>query len=237
MRSILKCCQDAVSKVGFDPPGSLTGSSDYARQLLAIANTVGGALSIRKDWQAMTEEGIFTTVAAEEQFTVLTQFPYLKKIIDDTMFNRTQQKRVRGPVSPQAWQRIKSETVSPSDLYYRLRGGRLYLMSAPEAGETIAFEYYDTRFAATAAGTAKEFFTLDTDVPRIDDELYVLGVRWHFLKEKGFDYGETFREYEDRIESAAGGDVPAEVLNLNPRACDGYEMPDGYIPEGNWPTS
>lgn len=232
--SVLDICQEALEGCGIDPPSALVSGGDLGAQLLAIANETGRDLLRRGDWQALKVEASFTTAATATQVADITAtYPYLKRIIDKSMWNRTQQKRVIGPVSDQAWQRIQATSVAPSTLYWRMRGNAILFPGTPTAGESVYFEYADKRWCSNAAGSSLyTAFQADTDIPRVDDYAFVLGVRWRFRQRKGLEYGEDFRQYEDHVADSLGSDTPKETLNANP--CVGYEEYDQQIPDGNW---
>lgn len=238
MRTIAEICAEAVKEIAVDPPTNVFGTSSFAQQLVALVNTTGLDLAKRGNWQELMTEATFTTVASSLQVNLSSAFPYCRKIVDNTMYNRTQQKRIKGSLSVQAWQRVMAEGVTPSDLYFRIRGNAIYFPGTPVADETVAFEYLDRQIYTTNDGnTPKERPTGESDKPKLPDELFVLGVRWRFLQKKGEEYGEVFREYEDMIENLLGNNAPQEALNLNPHYRDSYDLSDGNIPEGNWPTS
>jgi hypothetical protein len=232
--SVLEICQEALEEIGVDPPGSLSAGGDLGAQLLAIANSTGRDIAKRGDWQALRTEGTFTTTAVETQVSsIKTSYPYLRRMLDNTMFNRTQQRRIVGPIGPQAWQRLKADSATPASLMWYLRGNTILFPGTPTASESVYFEYIDTRWCSNSTGaTLKEAFTDDTDIPRLDDYAFVLGVRWRFLQKKGFEYGEVFREYEDWIAERLGSDRPHETLSLNPHSR--IEGADTQIPDGNW---
>jgi hypothetical protein len=224
----------AMRDSGITPPSVIVGSTDeLAQQLLGIANTTGNEITERGDWEVLKSEATFAAIAPEQQFILRTQFTDFDHIIAETMWNRTRQTRVMGPLTPQTWQRLKATTVSPAALYCRIRGGALLLMGDYTAGDTLAFEYVSNKWASNSAGVA--FFTEfqnDTDTVRFDDELMVLGIRWRFFRENGLEYGEAFRMYEERLHLRGSKDIPRETLSMNrtPRT----DLGTGFIPEGNW---
>lgn len=228
-------CTEALEEVGIDPPTLIASGGDLGRQLAALANTTGRDLMTRGyDWQALRTEGTFTTVASETQVAnVKTTFPYLKKFLDNTMWNRTTQRRIIGPVTPQSWNRYKADSLSPATELWQLRGNKILFPSVPTAGQSVYFEYVDKRFVQSNDGmTYKEAFTDDSDIPRLDDYLFVLGVRWRFLQKKGMEYGEVFRQYEDYVSAMISSDKPSETVSINP-----YQRTEGFdtqIPDGNW---
>ena len=228
--TILQVCQEALNEIGVDAPTTLE-AGELGAQLLAISNTCGRLISRRHDWETLTVEGTFTTLATELQVTFASDFPYLRKIVPHTMWNRSKQRVVIGPLSRQAVQRVSSDNFTPSFPTYYIRASKLYFPGSPDAGEEVYFEYLDNRFATATDGTTlKTAFTLNTDTPRLDDYMMVLAVRWRFLQRKGLEYGEAFREFEDYMEERIGNDLPSETLNMNPRVSrDG-----GSSGEGDW---
>lgn len=232
--SIVAICQEALEEIGVDCPTSLTSGGDLGAQLMALGNTTGRDIALRGDWQALGTEGTFTTTASETQVSnIKTTYPYMRKILDNTMWNRTQARRIIGPVSNQAWQRFKADSVSPATLVWYLRGNAILFPGSPTAGESVYFEYIDKRWCSDSTGaTLQEAFSADTDIPRLDDYAMVLGVRWRFLKKKGLEYGEEFRQYEDYVAERLGSDKPRETQSMNPNSrSEGY---DTQIPDGNW---
>ena len=232
--SAIEICQEALEDLGIDPPTSLASGGDIGAQLLGILNSTGRDIALRGNWQVLRAEGTFTTAATEIQVAnINTTFPYMRKMLDNTMYNRTQQRRVIGPVTSQTWQRIQADSLTNATLLWYLRGNAILFPGTPVAGETCGFEYIDKRWCSESTGTTPATaFASDTDIPRLDDYAFVLGVRWRFLKKKGMEYGEEFRQYEDYVAERLGADQPRETLNMNPSVrTEGY---DGQIPDGNW---
>lgn len=233
-RNLLAICQEALDDTGIDPPVAIVSGGDLGTQLLALANTTGRDIARRGNWQELVVEGSFTTLAAETQVTLTTTFPYIRKIIENTMWNQTQQRRLIGSISAQAWQRIQSDNASSASLVYRIRGDKIIFPSdTAVAGETVQFEYIDTRWCANSdRSSLYESFQADTDIPRISDEAMVMGIRWRFLKAKGLEYGEEFRSYEDIIAERLGNNQPYQNISLNPnQRSEGF---DTQIPDGSW---
>ena len=229
--SVLEICTEALEEIGIDPPSGLVSGGDLGRQLLAIANTTGRMNAMRAAWEGLKTETTFTTVATSVQTDLAEDLPFIRRIIPHTMWNRTMRRPVIGPLSTQAWQRVQTQDLTPAIGMFHIRGNDMLFAGTPTADESIYFEYLDKRWASTADGnTLKERFTLDTDIPRIDDYSFVLGVRWRFLQKKGLEYGEVFRESEDWFTERIGSDVPRHTLSLNPKVAHST-YGNG---EGNW---
>jgi hypothetical protein len=233
--NVLEICQEALEEIGVDPPSALASGGDLGAQLLALANSTGRDLLIRPhSWQSLRTEGTFTTVATETQVSsIKTTYPGLHRFVDNTMWNRTQQRRIVGPVTAQAWNRYKADSLSPATLIWYLRGNSILFPGTPTADESVYFEYFDKRWASNAAGSTYDTkLAADTDVVRLDDYAFVLGVRWRFLQKKGMEYGEVFRQYEDYVADLIASDQPRETLSVNPhQRSEGF---DTQIPDGNW---
>lgn len=229
--SIKEICVEALNEIGFDPPSQLASGDDLGRQLLAISNSCIRDVAKRLDWQELRLEGTFTSVDTELQVDLDVSFPHFRKILPETVWNRDRQEPLIGPLTPQAWQRIKADDMTPSFPTYYIRSRKIYFPGSPTPGENIYFEYMDKRAVASSNGSVlRERFEADTDVPRLDDHAMVLCVRWRFLQRKGLEYGEAFREYEDWVTLRQDESMPRETLNMNPR----HSAYRGAAGEGDW---
>ena len=232
-RTILQICQSAVVAKGITGPTGLFANDDYGNQLRALADTTARDIAMRGHWQNLITEYVFAATAVEAQLNLTATVPGYRAIINDTMWNRTAKERMNGPLSSQAWQRLKALTATPVPYYYRIRGDVLLFSSTAAAGQTIAFEYYDSRAVSNAAGTLfYENWQSDSDIFRMGDEMMVLGVRWRYLQAKGLEYGEEFRLYEDMISNRLGADTPSPILGLGGASVQ--EVGGPFISEGSW---
>jgi hypothetical protein len=229
--SLLTIVQGACGQLNLvQPPAVISASDQQTAQLLALARQGGKELARRFDWQALTREATFFTVAAEQQ-TTLASFAGFARIIDGTLWNRTQARPVRGPLSPEAWQRRKAAAVQAgAEHCFRIRGDAILFSPVPPAGETVAFEYVSSQWCRSAGGALQNDWLADTDSALIDEEILRLDLVWRFLKAKGLDYTEEFRTCEQALASQFGADAGKPVLDfIGLRA--GQSV---HVPEGNW---
>ena len=229
-------CEQALLRVGFAAPTTFATSTDTtARQIWALLQQVDREIKAARNWQQFRKEYTFTTTATEEQldFGDAADFPDqdFKSFVNDSMFNRTQQYPLVGPLTPTQWQSRKATVLGDVHYLYTVRGNKLLFMPVPPAGETVAFEYISSLFWENEAGTAKIRPTLDTDVPVLDDELYKLAIVWNWKKAKGLDYAEDMRNYQYMLDDIAGSTEPATTLGLARRQ---FFLPSPYVPEGGW---
>jgi hypothetical protein len=236
--SLLTLIQDAADRLGIVRPGTVIGSADQqVRQLLGLAQQEGKELARRHPWQAITFEDTFTATATETQTGVLNSD--FDRFVNGTFFNRTQNRRVEGPMNVQAWQNYKASVTTVLFDAFRLRGSSLLLAPTPSAGDSYAFEYVSKFWCTTAAGTTATLaaWTADDNVTVLDEELMVLGVVWRFLKAKGLDYSEPFRTYELQVAAAMArdGGKPLSISFAGPAPVKGPPRPTW--PDGNWNLS
>jgi hypothetical protein len=233
--SILTITQDVSNRIGLPVPSTVIGSSDtQVRQLLGLAQQEGKELSRRGPWQVLTKEKTITATATETQ-TGAIPVDY-ERMIEGTFWNRTQNRRVVGPLTPQKWQMLQTGLYSLMWDAYRIRGNDMLMSPVPQAGDILAYEYVSTYWLTNAAGdTERAAWTADDDVAKLDEELIALGVTWRFYKAKGLDYSEAFATYERMVERKLGNDGGMAILDLNGDRLDGAGGAyDPFISEGNW---
>jgi hypothetical protein len=157
-------------------------------------------------------------------------------MIEGTFWNRSQDRRVVGPLTPQKWQMLQTGLYSLMWDAYRIRGDDLLMSPVPVAGDTLAYEYVSKYWCTNAAGsTERAAWASDDDVALLDEELITLGVTWRFMKAKGLTYSEEFASYERMVERKLGNDGGMAILDLNGDRLDGAGGAyDPFISEGNW---
>jgi hypothetical protein len=197
--SLLTIIQNACNEIGITAPTNVVGNTNkQVVQLLALANREGNDLASRNrsGWVQLIEQTTFTTVAAQSQGSLATLAPGYRWIINDTIWNRTQQRPVFGPNTPVEWQAKLASTFAGPYSEYRILGKNLLFYPVPTAGETCAFEYVSKNFCESSGGTGQSSWQADDDEPRLDEEMMTLGLIWRWKKAKDLDYAEDFNQYE-----------------------------------------
>jgi hypothetical protein len=235
--SLLTIVQDVCGEIGIPIPASVVGSnSELVQQLFRLAKREGEQLSsgasvgLSYDWTELQSEATWTSTATELQGALATLAPGFRYIINDTIFDRTEQWQQPGPLSPVVWQWRKAATASGPYPEWRIRAGGLYMYPVPSAGHTMAFEYASSYWCQDSSGTAKVTWTADDDTARLDEEWFKLGLIWRWRKAKGLDYAEDFRSYQITVTHAMGRDGGKPRLTMDNKR----EWPRVVTPEGNW---
>ena len=211
--SLLTMIHGSCDPLGIARPSSVVGSSDQQiRQLLGLANQEGKELAKRHNWQRITKEKTITATATEEQSSAIPSD--FDRILNGTFYNRTQNRRVEGPMDAAEWQQYKASIASVLFDAYRIRGNSMLLAPTPT-------------LAAWAA---------DTDVGILPEDLMGLGVVWRFLKAKGLDYSEPFRTYEAQLMLAVGRDGGKRSVYMG-RSMDYRRRREPRWPDGSWDVS
>lgn len=231
--TLLTICQEVSYRTSQAKPSLIVGESgQYARELLSFAQQAGRGLMRAVDWEALTSEHSFTTVAADAQTSSIPSD--WDRFVDGSMFNRTTEREIHGPITTQEWQQRKAfETASTIDYWFRVRGGSILIAPQPTAGESVYYEYISKNWATAASdGAAQAKFETDGDGHIFpDDELLILSIMWRWLKHKGLEWESVHQQYAAEVASYQATQKGAPVLNLADRASSFNRV---NVPEGNW---
>jgi hypothetical protein len=198
--TLLTIVQSAADRLGLTRPSTVISSPDEnAKILLGLAQEEGKALADRHTWQALQTEYTFSTANGTASYALPSGFD---GIIKDTVFNRTQRRRMQGDLSPSQWQETQASLVTMVNPAFRIRGSLFYISPTPTATETVAYEYVTKNWCQSSGGTGQTEWAADTDTGVLDEELTKLGVIWRFRQKKGFDYAEDMNNYEIAVNKA-----------------------------------
>ena len=230
--TLLTLAQAACDIIGMPRPTSvMAGADQTARTMLSLAQREGRALARRWTWTALRKQQTFTTVAQTVQTgAVPSDFD---RMVSETFWNRTDQERVVGPVTPEEWQGLVASVALPIESAFQMRAGQIELYPVPTAGETYAYEYVSTQWCQSASGTGQTAWVADTDTGLLDEELTTLGLVWRFKQSRGLDYAEDMTTYEEQVLQAMARDGTRRTARLA-REIDYGAAHYPMVPEGNW---
>jgi len=234
--TLLQLVQDTATLLSLPPPSVVVGSTDPTTNLLlALANEEGREISKGFDWQAITFQQEFTTVAAYEQPNAVPT-DWLR-FISDSFFERTTRRQMWGPITPQAWQALQAyPQITQVFLSWRRRDNKFLIYPLPTAGDDCAYEYVSMNWVEAANGDLKPSFTADTDTAVLPENLFRMGMRWRFEKSKRLDYSEDFRTYQQQLAIEQAQDAAGGKINITGRSVfNSFGFPN--LPLGNWPTA
>ncbi|MCA8026414.1 hypothetical protein [Burkholderia cepacia] len=233
--SCLSIVQDVCQRVGLAAPSSAVTSPDpMIQQILSLATKEGEWLTDQYDWQVLTVETSFITVAAQVQGQLSTICPNLKNIINDTIWNRDLRRPVFGPLAAQRYEQLQAMVMQGPWNQFIIQGNNLIFFPVPQAGQHCWFEYTTQNWCQSEAGAGQGRFAADTDVLLLREDVFKLGMEWRWKKAKGLDYAQDFVDYETMLQNAKARDGSKDVINMGDVKYDIY--PGILIPSGSWPT-
>lgn len=233
--SMLTCVQYMCRRTNVPVPSTVYGTTDsQVLQIMALLEEEGNDLSSRGAWQGLVFETSLTTVATESQGAIATLASGYRYIINNTIWDRTTRLPVCGPMDSSGWQAMKAFTNTGPRFRFRIRTGLLIVNPTPTAGDSWYFEYVTKNWITDSTGiTYKNYFTADTDLIVLPEELVISGLRWRWKREKGLDYAEDFRTYEMQVKDALGRDGMKRHLWMDETPARGPQ-PGIWIPDGSW---
>ncbi len=165
--------------------------------------------------------------------------------INDTWWDVTNHWILFGPDTPQRYAQETAGIVTTGPRrHFRQLGrttGNVYRIWPPigtvESNFTIQWQYISKYAVCSAGGTYKERFTVDTDLPTLEDNIFIMGCKWRFFEVKQLDFAPKQAEYIDYVNRRIAMDGGATVLNLARGSVDSYLISPAQVPDGNWAGS
>lgn len=227
--------QDVANELGgAAPPASIIGNTDtFAQQILALANREGSELSQREGanggWQQLQKTLSFATVIGQADYQLPSDLSYF---IPSTQWDTGLRWRIAGSMSPQEWAFLKSGYVASLPPYrFRVADNKISLDPTPSSVTTITMEFSGNGWCRSQAGVAQTEWLADTDQAVLPEELFTLGLKWRFLRAKGFDYEQEFRDYENAVARNMARTAPARDLYLNRGQLGVHLLDDWNVPD------
>lgn len=205
-----------------------------AQRVLSITNATTLELEMESTLTAVATPIIF----ARDTYTIPSDFDHY---IPHTWWDRTNHWMLVGPQSPQfdQWQRSGIVTTGPR-LRWRQIGVRptvFRLWPPPTSASTpdaLVFEYVNDGWVMHIDGTFGNKFTADTDIPLLNDQMFILGTKWRMWQIKGFSYGALQQECIDFVNREKARDGGMADLQMGRRKVP-YLITTANAPDGNFP--
>jgi len=228
----------ATTQTGTITSGSavVTGLSDTS---LITANTYGALASGITAGSVVLSVDSPTQVTLNQEATasgsvsiIFGQIAYalpadLEYFVQRTWWDNTYKWELLGPITAQEKQILKYGIIAsgPRSKFY-IRNNLFYLNPMPTTdGSLFAYDYFSNYWCQSSGGTAQRLWTADTDTYMLDEDCFIEGIKWRFLRAKGLDYTQEKTDYEmdcqrimardagNRDLPIAGGTYGARFLN------------------------
>lgn len=237
-RTLLQLVQAATNEIGIPEPSLLFGATDdTSKQLLALAQREGKEFSEYATdsggWTALHKEYTFTTVNGQADYALPSDFQYF---VNRTFWDGAYKWELLGPLTAQQKQVLRYGIVGGSiRTKFYIRDGKLYLTPTPtEDGLLIAYDYYSSSWCKSAGGAEQSLWQADDDTYKLDEDMFIKGMKWRFLRAKGLDYSQEYADYMADTIKVKGRDGGSPDLSLTggsiyPHFLDEHNIPDsGY---------
>jgi hypothetical protein len=213
--TVLSIIQDVAKGTGvIDPPTAIISSTDPAvEKFLRLSNKVGKRLMKVFAWQILRKEQTFTSVATEEQTSILPSD--FDRIVKETFWDRTTPVKITGPASPSEWQGLKARSYSDTSYpKFAYRGDGLLVIPTLAAGKSLAFEYVSKNWCQDSGSTGQTAWAADTDTGILDEELLTLGLEYVYLEGEGLPSNVAAQDFQDYYRTLTKNENPtAGILN------------------------
>lgn len=228
MATLLELATEAIQGVdGFDTPSSIIGNEDLTAILMkSCATKVGRELVRQVRWQALKTAYTFPTVASTSAYSLPVDF---QRFANLTFWNTSEHQPLLGPLSAVDWSSLtRGITVVGIRYAFAIYGGFLNITPTPSLVQNIGYDYYSRYFCTTTGGVAIANWAADSDIWRLDPDLAVLGIQYHFRAQKGLPADKEQADYLAAVASLQFDDTPKAMIDVSglPRGrFDG--IPDG----------
>lgn len=208
--TLLSIVADASAQVGLIPPTVVVGNNTpEVVKMLALANRVGRDLVARGNWGALRTQYPFDATPGEEQ---LSAFPSdFLRMLPETFWDRTNRQLIAGPIPAAQWQG-QVATNDQAARWFALRGGKMYIYPGCVGGEDLYYEYMSGAFCRSAGGTAQTAWAADTDVERLNADLFVFGIMALYLRGEGLPWEMAAMDYEAKVAQELTNDQPRATV-------------------------
>lgn len=169
-------------------------------------------------------------ILGQDAYSLPNDFAYFQQL---TWWDRTYRWQMFGPLTAQEWQVLKSglSPVGPRR-FFRIMGNQFFIHPAPSVnGQTMVFEYFSNAWCQSNAAVAQNTWAADTDYYSLDDDTFIMGLKWRFKAAKGLDYAQEIKDYAIACDRQIARDGGNKDLRTNVQAKDVYLLNYNNIPD------
>lgn len=160
----------------------------------------------------------------------------LEYFINKTFWDGSYRWQLLGPLEAQEKQilRYGISPVGPRRRFW-IRNNRVYINPVPtNYTDVIAYDYFSNAMILGSDGvTAQNQWLNDNDTYLLDEDCFVMGLKWRFLRAKGLDYTQEKSDYDDECTRILGRDGAERDLPMNAQALNTVNL----ISEANVPDT
>lgn len=208
--TLLAAVQAACGESGIEVPNVVVANTDQSFR--HIAN--GSIRRLRQyGWQQLILEYPFTLMDGVYTYNLPTDF---YAYIPDTMWIEGSGIKPIMPTPLPIWQQIVVGGIINVGQYQFIFLRDVLRITNPVDGVNVSYRYVSTNVVRDAGSAYQSSFSADTDACQLDEELFVLDLKWRIKKEKGIeDWPADKQEFEQYLRYRLGVDKGAMTLSPN----------------------
>lgn len=215
---------------GLASPSVVTTSTDAGiLQMLAILNELLDSVVDESNHQAYSISGTFVSVATQDQGAITTLVsPSWLWFENGTIFDRTNNQPVLGPLTAEEWQRLQAAAATGPYSSYQIRGNHFYMYPTPSAGHTIGFTYGSSYGVLSSAAVAKQYATADDDTFILPEKILRKGLSFRWKQVKGLPYQADEIAYYKMLNNFIGRDGTKRPYDISLAKSANYDPMHTY---------
>jgi len=220
MATFLEIANNIAVKVRLPEMTGCFSSPDRNARVIKLAIIDSTRRNIFKafDWSFLLKKHTFATVNEVAAYNVPVDYD---RIINNTVWNNTAQRRISGPTNAQKWALYQNDAFGVSSIDYTCKilpsatgQKQLNLEPEPTSTEAISYYYISNKYIVSES-TLVAAYTNDDDTSLFDDDLVEQAALYRVLRTIGLDYGEEKYEYEQLLHERTSHDGGAENLKMD----------------------
>jgi hypothetical protein len=176
-----------------------------------------------------SESGTVALVFGQIAYDLPSDFEYF---VDKTFWDNRYRWALIGPITAQEKQILRYGVIAsgPRNKFY-IRQNKMWLDPVPAESFMIAYDYFSNAPIATNGGGYSKTWTSDNDTYLLDEDCFIQGMKWRFLRAKGLDYSEEYTSYTGDIERTIARDGGSRDLPIGGGGYQAHFLDGGNIPE------
>lgn len=162
----------------------------------------------------------------------------LEYFLTKTFWDGSYRWQLLGPLEAQEKNVIKFgiSPVGPRRRFWILNN-YLYINPLPgNSTDVIAYDYMSNAWCASSGGTTQKKWIADTDIYLLNEDCFVLGMKWRYLRAKGLDYAQEFDTYTKTSNRVMARDGGGRDLPLNATSQDIHLLNSSNVPDTGFGT-
>lgn len=206
MITVKEMLDSTLVETGFAPLAQYFGNNrQEARQLSALANRELNQYG-KDEWQVLRTQYTIT-MTASNTYPLPTDY---RQFVPDTPWTET--RRVDFPVTSEVWIYYNARNIT-TGLRQRMRlaKGQIELQD-PDPGSEILIEYISNSPVLDNTMTPQVKFTADDDMLALNDDLFILGMVWRWMKVKGLDWQPNYQEWRRMYKRQKAADSGSQTI-------------------------